>query len=490
MKVDYSKYPEIPKGCSTNYNKARDVYQVYIDHRVYDPELGKKVNRRETIGQIKKGVFTFSKLYKERQKNAKLTQQLAKTDQEDQKFTNKTENLVNRLDEVIVEAKLDSRQQTKVIYPLEPLALAALASALTGCTDCQSICQLLNENRTFFRRFYPQLPDTEVTHDLVYRSLYKTKPEQFDLFFQKMIAPMVHITKDRVIAGDGQAIRASTAARNNEATEEQYRRRGFMLMNFYDSTNRVCLSQRLIDSKTNEITVGPEMLKAMNIQGCIVTADAMSCQMTFAQAVLDAGADYCISLKGNQDRSCKEVQCLFGTTHSDQIERYEAPIELDHGRIENRTVSVIRGGLLSDLIKEKWAGLKIGCIVQIRSRTTDKSSGKDSFEERYYISSLPAEKRTAERLCNIIQAHWSVENKLHWALDIHFDQDRIQAGDTRYIANRVAVNKLALAMLENYRYWLWSTNKTKEVMSIRSTMQHCRSLHRAIECIAWSQGIA
>ena len=140
MKVDYDKFPDIPPGYSTNYNKARDVYQVYRDCRVTDPTTGKKINKRETIGQIKDGKFSFSKLYLTRQENMKLEQQL-------QGSTDKSEatarSVAEKVAEAVKDSKLDQRQTTKVVFPIEPIVLAALVSAMTGETDCSSITQLL-----------------------------------------------------------------------------------------------------------------------------------------------------------------------------------------------------------------------------------------------------------------------------------------------------------------------------------------------------------
>ena len=95
----------------------------------------------------------------------------------------------------------------------------------------------------------------------------------------------------------------------------------------------------------------------------------------------------------------------------------------------------------------------------------------------------------AERLCSVIRTHWAVENKLHWVLDVDFNQDRIQAKDQNYITNRAALNKLALAMLEHYRYWLWEKNLVKTLPTIRQMQMRCRNFDEALQCIACSQGL-
>ena len=127
MKVDYSKFPDIPPGYSTNYNKIRNVYQVYRDYRVFDESLGKTVTRRETIGQIKDGKFTYSKLYLARKKHAELEQKLTSSSQQRH---DKSKELAAKLNQAVKKTQLDQRQQAKVIYPIEPIALASLVIAL------------------------------------------------------------------------------------------------------------------------------------------------------------------------------------------------------------------------------------------------------------------------------------------------------------------------------------------------------------------------
>ena len=149
MKVDYDKFPDIPPGYSTNYNKARDVYQVYRDCRVTDPTTGKKINKRETIGQIKDGKFSYSKLYLARQENMRLEQQLqGSTDKSDAT----ARSVAEKVAEAVKDSKLDQRQTTKVVFPIEPIVLAALVSAMTGDTDCSAITQLLNADVDFFHQ--------------------------------------------------------------------------------------------------------------------------------------------------------------------------------------------------------------------------------------------------------------------------------------------------------------------------------------------------
>ena len=139
----------------------------------------------------------------------------------------------------------------------------------------------------------------------------------------------------------------------------------------------------------------------------------MNCQWNFAEKILEKGADYCLALKSNQDRASKEVIRLFATTHPDQIDEYTDQTDPAHNRIEERTISLIGGHLLSEPLRAKWKGLEAGCVVRVRSHATFRSTGETTSEDRYYLCSLPADKRSAQRVAGMIRAHWGVDNRLH-----------------------------------------------------------------------------
>lgn len=494
MQVDYAAFPDIPPNCQLNPNKNRPgTYQVFRESRVTDEKTGKRKTKRETIGQIKDGKFVWSELWLERQRYAELQEEFeqlkasigAKALEKAKQTKALSEKVQARVRKLGAEAGLETRDEKRVVYPLEPIVLGAMMCALSGSTSCADIAQFINGHKDSFAKMYEGFPEGELTHDTVYRAFMCVQSEKFDAFYRKIVAPLIKKTTYRVICGDGQAVRATGLFDE----QKQALKGAYMLMNFYDATNGVCLAQKLIDKKTNEITVGPSMLESLDIKGAIVTADAMSCQVGFVDAVLAGGADYCISLKGNQDRSWNEVMNLFATTHSDQIVEFDGGVELNSGRIEHRIVSVIRGALLCEEIKDKWSELVNGCIVRVRRTCERKRSSHVSTEDSYYISSLPFGPGAAKRIAGVIRAHRQIEDALHFRLDVNFDQDRMQAHKVDYITNRAALNKVALAMLENYRYWLWDKGLEKTMPSVRQTQMRCRRLEEAMQCIACSQGL-
>lgn len=498
MKVDYEKFPEIPAGCQLNYNKKTKLYQVFRETRSKDPETGKTVVTRETLGSIRDDVWRPSKGWQDREKLRKLEQKCLELQQQcadlkrgaaleqdakERPIINSAKAVASKITDAAAVSKLDARQAGKTQIKLPAVATTAVLSALAGNTDALSISNYIETHRALFRKYLPDIADQSFSHDVVRKSLILAEPAHFKVFYSEMIARLISDQQDRVICADGQVICAS----GKRQKDKPGKRRAYM-MNVYDSAGRVCLATELIDSKTNEITVGYRMLMDLELKGSIVTADAMNCQVCFIDTVIEKGADYAISLKGNQDATLNDVMNVFNTAHPDNIITKTYGPELEHGRLENREVSVISGKFLSQPLKSKWTGLEDGCAVRVRKEVCDKAAGNDTDEYSYYICSIPGDIDNIDRVYTGIRSHWHIENKLHYVLDVNWSQDAMQAKNPVYIANRSTLNKLALAMVENYRFWLCETGRLKSLkaVSIKQLQLRCRNPEIALECMAAS----
>ena len=492
MKPNLADYPEIPKECLINENKHFNLFQIYRNIKETDDNTGKTVYRRETVGSIKNGVFTFSKTYLLNQKNIELSSRItgAEPSLENDSSTNILRadshgKVQSRYESAIKKTEIDKRNPTKIEVPMVTIVLSSLMSALTGDTGCTEISDAINNRfKDYFLRYIPTIAVDSCSHDTVRKALLLIDADSLWSLYTELISSLKQ-DGQRVIAADGQAIKAT----GKTSPDNENKHGAYMLMNFYDATNRICLYHKLINKKENEITVGPESLLRLNLQDAVVTADAMSCQINFVETVINKGAHYCISLKGNQEKSFDEVRCLFNTVGNAHIIKYEPPVEKEHGRIEEYRIYQLRGSWLSSAIKEKWLGLEGGSMVKVERKCTNVSTGKETWEERYYISSIFASEENASRVAEIIKLHWGIENQLHWCLDMRFNQDKMQANNPNYIANRSALNKLALAYLQNYRYWLWNQGKEKNLLSINVLQKRCSDPKTAMECIACGLGI-
>lgn len=488
MKADYEKFPELPPGCLFNHNKKTGATQVYRLGKNRTPGCQKK---RESVGYIRNGVFSPSKQWLMAQQIVSLlqTNKDLKTGIAEDTLQQRHEATTSftKIHEAVVATKVEFRDAAHCSIPMVALMMGAILNALTGDADCVSIGDFITRNKELFHRYIPECDFEFVSHDTVRRSLMFLDPEKFEQFLLHLLEPLIKTSLRRVIAADGQAVKAS--GRMTVGKDGKERMSGhYMVMNIYDTTNRVTLAQQVIDKKTNEITVGPELLEGVKLDGSIVTADAMSCQINFTRVVLHKNAHYCISLKGNQDKTWDEVKCLFNTTHPDQILSRQGEVELDHGRIERRDISMIRGALLSKPLREKWPGLAGGAVIRIASHRQRKRTGVKTDEDRYYITSMAASEENLGEMAEVIRSHWGVENNLHYVLDTHFGQDRMQSNDPTYLVNREGLHKLALALLENYRFYLWDTNQADETLSLHVLQQRCRDPREGIRCLGYALG--
>ena len=492
MKVDYEKFPDIPPGCQLNYNKNTGLYQVFRESRRIDPETGTKKVVRETIGSIRDGVYRPGENYLLRKKNAELEAEVArlrrltmKVSKADRQTDDNAEKVETRVAEAIKTSEMDFRRAERTHINMAPIALAALMSALSGDSDAVMIENYLKIHRDFFEKYLPNSAFDNVSHDTIRRAFMLVEPKKFGDFYVQMTFNLIRQTERRIVAADGQAVRASARLGKDGALKGTQ-----MLMNFFDTGSRVCLAHEVIDRKTNEISVGHKMVENLALSGSIVTADAMSCQVNFVNAVMGAQADYLLSLKGNQEACWQEVMTLFGSVEESRIQWHRTGYELAHGRIERREVAILPGALLSKPMTSKWLGLREGSVVRLRTVSTNKRSGQKTDTYSYYITSILPTQDNAGRIYEAIRSHWAIENNLHYMLDVYWNQDRMQASNPTYISNRSTLNKLALAMLEHYRFWLWNTGREQDfdAISIKTLQGRCRKPEVTIECLAAGLG--
>ncbi len=240
-------------------------------------------------------------------------------------------------------------------------------------------------------------------------------------------------TDGQLISIDGKTLR-----RSHDAVEKK---KPIHVISAWSSMNQVVLAQMKVDQKSNEITAIPELLALLDLKGAIVSIDAMGCQKDIAEKILDHGGNYLLALKGNQSGLLEEAEMLLIHNTPDSTAEQ---LDKGHGRIESRICDVIdKPALLEGLTQ--WKGVQ--SLVRIRSTRQAASGGEPTEEIRFYISSAKAD---APRSNSWVREHWGVENKVHWMLDVIFDEDgsRIRKGHAD--SNMALIRRTALNICHLY----------------------------------------
>jgi predicted transposase YbfD/YdcC len=333
-------------------------------------------------------------------------------------------------------ADLTDPRTRKVTYPLINVVTIALCAVLSGADDFVAIAEFGRTKRKWLEQFL-DLSDGIPSHDRFNAILGAIKPAEFEKCLLSFITALHEITDGQIVAIDGKTLRRSYDAASNKSA--------IHMVSAWATANCISLGQVVVDEKSNEITAIPKLLEILELSGCLVTIDAMGCQTEIAEKIVAEGGDYVLAVKGNQPTLHEGIADFFEDHMSDdfarvKVSRFETE-ERGHGRQETRLYFVC--AVPDDLPdRRRWKKLMaIGIAINITLR-----DGKQTSEVRYYILS---KKLTARKFGEAVREHWSIENRLHWQLDVTFgeDQSRIRKGhaDTNFSLLRRA----ALSLLKN-----------------------------------------
>lgn len=298
------------------------------------------------------------------------------------------------------------------------------------------------------RQWLQQRLELGLTHgvpsDDTFRRLFaRLDPEQFGRCFLSFAQSLHTYTKGEVIALDGKAVRHSFDVATGQAAMH--------LVSAWATDSGLSLGQVRVDGKSNEITAIPALLKLLDIAGCVITIDAMGCQKAIARQIVAQKADYVLALKGNQTQLHADVKLFFEEARQQDFYckderrriayRYQETMEKDHGRMETRRCWVVSGAHLDWLTqKSEWAGLSSIGAVECERRVGEKITA----ETRYFISSLGGDVR---RFAQAVRAHWGIENRLHWVLDVAFGEDDCGIWQDHAPENLATLRRMALNLL-------------------------------------------
>lgn len=338
----------------------------------------------------------------------------------------------------------DPRDENKR-HQLIDIIFITICAVLCNADKWEDVEDFGHAKLSWLRR-YLELPHGIPSHDTFNRVFAALNPEELNAQFVRWVQSVHPHTEGEIVSIDGKTVRHSYDTATNTPS--------IHMVSAWANTAGITLGQIKVNEKSNEITAIPELLEVLDLEGSVVTIDAMGTQKKIAETIVGKNADYMLALKGNQGTLQDDVALYFEGIDETNYEThhcdYAKHVDKDHGRIEIRecwSTDDIRW--LSQ--KDDWNNLhSISCI-----RSTRIIGDKETTENRLYISSLPA---NAERHNFSIRKHWGIENSLHWVLDMVFDEDRCRKRKNHSAENFAIVRHVALNMLK-------TENKSK--LSIR-----------------------
>lgn len=322
---------------------------------------------------------------------------------------------------------------------MDIIAIALLA-VLAGAEGWDAI-ETYGKAKPAWLSTFLELPQGIPSHDTFRRVFARLDPEQLELSFRDWVGTLVAQLGAHVIAIDGKTVRGSDDGRKNL--------KALQMVSAWSSEHRLVLGQTPVDSKSNEMTAIPVLLKQLDLKGTIITVDGMGTQTAIAHQIRSSQADYILALKGNQGNLCQTAKIWF-----ERLERLELDptvllndfktVESGHHRVETRQVWGFRANqVFSEEVCGNWSGLQSLVVVLTPRRLWNKTT----CETRLFMSSLDTE---AQFFARYIRAHWEIENPLHWCLDVVFASDAERIRDRNASRNLSIFRRLSLNLLRQH----------------------------------------
>jgi predicted transposase YbfD/YdcC len=335
------------------------------------------------------------------------------------------------------------RRQNKVRHPLLNIVVIALCGTIAGADGFEEIEAFAETHRDWLAGFL-DLSEGVPSHDTMERVFAVLNPVAFQKCLVDWIGRLHEVMRGQVIAIDGKAVR--------EAMKRSTDQGPLMLVSAWATESRVFLGQVAGPKGSGESAALPKLLELLDLEGAIVTLDALGCQRSLVRQVVEQKGDYLVSVKGNQGPLLTAVQATFAAAEKAEAAKSTAHglerrrvCEASHGRKDERVATVLEIPEDSSHREqfEQWSGLRSVARV---TRTGTDSKGRTHSGVRYFITSLGAD---AKRLAEVVRGHWSIENEMNWTLDVAFREDKSRARTDDEQANLGAVRRTALSLLKN-----------------------------------------
>jgi predicted transposase YbfD/YdcC len=327
----------------------------------------------------------------------------------------------------------DPRRRHRRLHRLQDILVIALCATIAGAQDWQEIETFGRKRKDWLRRFLP-LPHGIPSHDTFERVFDRLRPQAFQACFQEWVRAVAAALRIKHVAIDGKTLRGSGSAKLGP----------LHLVSAWATARRLSLGQVAVDANSNEITAIPALLELLELNGALVTIDAMGCQKEIARTIVARGGHYALTVTDNQEHLLEDIQRTFARAFETDFagmahDQYETE-ERGHGRHEYRCYTVLYDTARVRQ-REAWANLTaLGMCVSERT-----VKGETATEVRYFIGSKRA---GAKYYGTALRNHWGIENSLHWQLDMNFDEDQNRVTKRHAAENLALLRRLTLSLLQ------------------------------------------
>ena len=331
----------------------------------------------------------------------------------------------------------DPRIERCQAHRLTDILMIAVCGAICGADNWVAIAEFGQAKSDGLKTFLA-LPNGIPSHDTFGRVFARLSPAYFQDSFTAWVQSLTPRLADEgeIVSLDGKTLRRSYDTGSGKAAVH--------MVNAWAVKNRLVLGPFHCEESLEEIAIIPELLRALDLKGCIVTTDALGCHRSTAEQVVEQGADYVLAVKENQPKLHAHLQQLFDRSddpfHADLAIDHGSTQDENHGRCETRrywTTDQVEGFAgYAD-----WPGLHLFGMVEATRQMGDTVS----VERRYYISTLDNE---AQRFGQAVRGHWAIENSLHWVLDVVFHEDQSRIRNGHGPENMAVVRQIALNLLQ------------------------------------------
>ena len=336
----------------------------------------------------------------------------------------------------------DPRVERTREHKLLDIVMIAICAVICGADGWTDLEEFGKTKRAWLQTFL-ELPSGIPSHDTFGRVFARLNPQEFEQCFREWVQAVHDLTQGQVVALDGKTLR-----RSHDRPRGQH---ALQLVSAWASANHLVLGQRKVEEPSNEITAIPALLQVLDVAGCLVTIDALGCQKEIAAQVVEQGGEYLLSLKENQEHLYQDVQALFVWAQAHQFQGLQhdthQTVNKGHGRIEKRRCWTLSDPSCLQMLPDRAEWKHLRTVVMVCAER--QLNGQTTVKTRYYLSSLGGETAgTARTALAAIRRHWTIENQLHWVLDIAFREDdsRIRtahAPENFAVLRRIALNRLA-----------------------------------------------